>query len=313
MKKNMLLIGFFGLTVFALSCKSSEPQYDASGVFEAEEIIVSSEIPGRIIAMPAREGMRISQDSTIAIIDAGNLTLQQEQVEASIRSLQDKTANVQPQVKLIRDQLRVQETQLEHLLKEQKRFEALVQADAATPKQLDDLTAQITTLRSQMAVTRQQIQVAQTNTGTQNRAVMSEREPLRKRAEIIADQVNRGRISSPINGTILVTYANVGEMTAPGKPILKMADLSTIVLRAYVTGDQLAKVKLGQQVSVFVGSGSDSSRKYAGNVTWIADQAEFTPKTIQTIEERANLVYATKITVQNDGFLKIGMYAEVAL
>lgn len=299
------------LALFLFACKNGEIQYDASGVFEADEIIVSSEIAGRILEMPAREGQHIAQDSLIAQIDAGNLELQQQQVEASIQSLQERTAPVGPQLQLIRDQLSVQQTQLNNLLKEQKRFQALVEADAATPKQLDDINAQIATVQAQMAVTRQQLQVQQTSTSTQNRAVLSERTPLQKRSAIIADQVSRGRIISPINGTVLTTYANAGEMTAPGKPILKMADLSTIVLRAYITNAQLAQLKLGQPVQVIVSAGEGQVKKYTGNVSWIAEQAEFTPKTIQTVDERANLVYATKITVPNDGYLKIGMYGEV--
>jgi HlyD family secretion protein len=186
-----------------------------------------------------------------------------------------------------------------------------VQADAATPKQLDDIEAQINVLNGQMKVTRRQMKVQETNIATQNRSILSEEKPLAKRAEVLGDQANRGKIINPINGTVLTRYAYAGEMIGAGKAIYKIADLSNLTLRAYITGDQLSQVKLGQPVQVYVDSGAKHYRNYAGKVTWISDKAEFTPKTIQTKNERANQVYAVKILVKNDGYLKIGQYGEI--
>jgi HlyD family secretion protein len=218
--------------------------------------------------------------------------------------------SVEPQIKLLHDQLNVQQSQLDNLLHEKTRTENLVRQDAATGKQLDDINAQIDMLRKQMQVTQQQINVQRNNTGTQNRGILSQGKSLQKKVEQLDDQLNKANIKNPINGTVITKYAEVGEMTAAGKALYKIADLSTITLRAYITGTQLPQIKLGQAVKVLV----DDEKKYKelpGTITWISDKAEFTPKTIQTKEERANLVYAVKIKVKNDGYLKIGMYGEV--
>jgi HlyD family secretion protein len=164
-----------------------------------------------------------------------------------------------------------------------------------------------------MGVTRQQINVQQSSTGTQNRSVLSESQPLQKRAEQINDQIKRANITNPINGTIITKYAQAGEITSPGKALYKIADLKTITLRAYISGSQLSEIKLGQDVQVRVDKGEDDYKEFTGTITWISDKAEFTPKTIQTKDERANLVYAIKVKVKNDGYLKIGMYGEVIL
>jgi HlyD family secretion protein len=312
MKKNILLItGIITLNFLFQSCKTEENTFDASGVFEADEVLVSSEIPGRIVQMKIQEGDLLQADSIVATIDAGNLGLQKEQVEASMEALGEKTNDASPQIDLLREQLRVQESQLQTLEKEKVRFTKLVNADAATPKQLDDITAQIDVLKGQMLVTRQQMKVQEANVSTQNRGVLSERKPLAKRAEILDDQINRSRVINPISGTVITRYAMQGEVIGAGKAIYKIADLSSLILRAYVSGDQLSQVKLGQPVQVFVDSGAKAYKQYAGKVTWIADKAEFTPKTIQTKNERANQVYAVKIVVGNDGYLRIGQYGEV--
>lgn len=312
MKNYLLLItAFITLTFSIQSCKNNENAFDASGVFEAEEVLVSSEIPGRIAKMALQEGDVLQADSVVALVDAGNIGLQKEQVEASIEALGEKTNDASPQIELLREQLRVQESQLQTLEKEKVRFTKLVNADAATPKQLDDITAQIDVLKGQMLVTRQQMKVQEANVSSLNRSVLSERKPLAKRAEILDDQINRSRVVNPINGTVLMRYAMQGEVIGAGKAIYKIADLGSLILRAYVSGDQLTQVRLGQPVQVFVDSGVKEYKQYTGKVTWIADKAEFTPKTIQTKNERANQVYAVKIMVKNDGYLKIGQYGEV--
>lgn len=179
--------------------------------------------------------------------------------------------------------------------------------------QIDVLKKQIEATESQVSVLNQQIKSQQLQVSIQNRGVLSERKPLEERIAQMDDQLQRCSITNPIDGTVLVKYATTDEMTATGKALYKIANLSTLTLRAYITGDQLAKIKLNQPVKVFVDNGKETYKEMSGIVTWIASKAEFTPKTIQTKDERANLVYATKIKVKNDGYLKIGMYGEVKL
>mgnify|MGYP003575333271 CR=1 FL=1 len=296
-----------------ISCNRNRFEFDASGTFEADEVIVSSEVGGRIQAFSIEEGQTLPAGKAVGRIDAENLALQKDQVEESIKALKQKTTELAPQIKLLEDQLSVQETQLKNLLHEQNRTENLLKQDAATGKQLDDINYQIEVLRQQIQVTKQQMAVQRSNVSTQNRSVLSEREPLQKRVAQLNDQLNRATIVNPINGTVLTKYAESGEVTSVGKALYKIADLSFVNLRAYVTGSQLANIKLNQKVKVFVDKSEDDYRELSGVITWISDKAEFTPKTIQTKEERANLVYPIKIKVKNDGYLKIGMYGEVLL
>jgi HlyD family secretion protein len=293
------------------ACGGNGNDYDASGTFEADEVIVSAEASGKILSLHLEEGMPVGKDSVVGIIDAENIALQKEQVEASIEALGEKTADVTPQVRLLQDQYEVQKSRLSNLLHERTRTQNLVKADAATQKQLDDLDAQIDVVRKEMNVTQQQINVQKSNVGTQNRSILSEGKPLSKRAAQLQEQLQNANIINPINGTVLTKYAEQGEVTSIGKALYKIADLSTITLRAYISGSQLSQIKLGQQVKVFVDEGKDKYRELPGTITWISDKAEFTPKTIQTKDERANLVYAIKVKVKNDGYLKIGMYGEV--
>lgn len=294
-----------------VSCNGNGNKFDASGTFEATEVIVSSELSGKILSFTINEGDTVSANRVIGSIDAVGLSLQKEQVEASISSLNDKTADVGPQVQLLQNQLSVQQSQLANLLHEKQRIENLIKQDAATGKQLDDINAQIDVVKKQMVVTQQQINVQRSNVSTQNRSILSESKPLQKRVAQFNDQLKRADIVNPVNGTVLTKYAEAGEITAAGKALYKIADLSVLKLRAYVTSDQLSQIKIGQQVKVLVDDGKDKYREMTGAITWISDKAEFTPKTIQTKEERANLVYAIKINVKNDGYLKIGMYGEV--
>ena len=296
-----------------IGCNSNGNEFDASGTFEADETIVSSEMPGKILSFNVEEGMHLSKDSIVGTVDATNIDLQQQQVEASINALNEKTANVNPQIELLQNQLAVQQSQLDNLLHERTRIENLLKADAATTKQLDDLNAQIDVVKKSMTVTQQQINVRKNDVATQNRSILSEAEPLRKRVAQLEDQQQRANIVNPVNGTVITKYAEAGEVTSSGKALYKIADLSELNLRAYVTGIQLPTIKLGQQVKVMIDQGEKKYKEYTGNIIWISDKAEFTPKTIQTKEERANLVYAIKVKVKNDGFLKIGMYGEVKL
>ncbi len=292
-------------------CNWNKNIADASGTFEVDEVVVSSEVTGQIKALNIDEGSILKKDSIVGYIDSVPLSLQKAQVEATINALHQKTMNVAPSIKLLKDQIAVQKVQLENAVNEKARTERLIKADAATTKQLDDWNTQIDVLQKQIAVTQQQIKVQETTTGTQNSSVLSEYKPLQKSVAQIEDQLKRTNITNPINGTVLTKYAMTGEFTTPGKALYKIGDLSVITLRAYITGTQLAEIRLNQQVKILVDSSATRYREYPGQITWISDKAEFTPKTIQTQDERANLVYAIKIHVKNDGLLKIGMYGEV--
>ncbi|MGC4036499.1 MAG: HlyD family efflux transporter periplasmic adaptor subunit [Chitinophagaceae bacterium] len=308
--KKVLSTVLIIITVFC-SCNRNKNDFDASGTFEADEVIVSSELNGKILALNIDEGTVIAKDSVAAVIDAVNISLQKEQVEANIQALKEKTSDVNPQVKLLQDQLSVQQTQFDNLQHEKSRIENLLKQDAATGKQLDDINYQVDAIQKQMKVTQQQINVQKSNVATQNRGILSESKPLSKNVALLNEQLSKANILNPVSGTVLTKYAEAGEITAAGKALYKIADLSTINLRAYISGSQLSQVKLGQQLKVFVDDGKDKYKELTGTITWISDKAEFTPKTIQTKDERANLVYAIKVKVKNDGYLKIGMYGEV--
>ena len=296
---------------FLSACSSSQLKYDAAGIFEADEVIVSSELPGKILDFKVNEGNILQKGATVAIIDALPISLQQEQLQASVKALSQKTQNVAPQIKLLNDHIAVQTTQLTNLQHERNRIETLLKADAATAKQLDDINFQIESVKKQIAVTQQQIAVQINNVQTQNRAILSETDPLEKQIAQLKDKEKRSTIINPINGTILTKYAMEGEITSAGKAMYKIADLSTLILRTYISGTQLSQIKIGQNVKVFIDEGDKKYKNYTGTITMVSDKAEFTPKTIQTKDERANLVYAVKVLVKNDGYLKIGMYGEI--
>ncbi len=309
MNSNILITAACIFSIVA--CNNSKHQFDASGTFEVDEVVVSSEIPGKILSFKVEEGDTIPKNKIVGEIDAENISLQKEQVQASIKALSQKTANVAPEVNLLEKQLAVQKSQLENLLHEKTRFENLLKQDAATGKQVDDINAQVDVAKKQIAVTQQQINVQRSNIATQNRSVLSEAKPLEKKVAQLNDQIQKANIVNPISGTVITKYAEEGELTSAGKALYQIADLSEMTLRAYISGEQLAQVKLNQPVKVLVDNGADAYKEMSGIITWISDKAEFTPKTIQTKDERANLVYAMKIKVKNDGYLKIGMYGEV--
>ena len=297
--------------MFLVSCNGNKKNYDASGYFEADEVIVSAQQSGQLLSFSVNEGQRLPEGVIVGQIDVSVAELQKQQTQASIGALRAKTSTSINQVEVVRKQLAVQQSQLDHLQKELQRTQNLVNADAAPRKQLDDLLAQIDQLQKQIAVSQQQIALYHSNTSTQNRSILSERAPLEKAVQQIQAQINKGQVVNPVTGVVLTSYALKGEMAVTGKPLYKIADIDTLTLRAYVTGLQLPMIKLGQQLRVRIDQGNKSYNNYTGFITWISDKAEFTPKTIQTKDERANLVYAVKIRVPNDGYLKIGMYGEV--
>lgn len=301
------------LAVAMAACNGKENPYDASGTFEAVETIVSAEATGRIMVLTLEEGQRLKAGQTVGYIDSLQLHLRKKQLEAQIRATGSRVPDIVAQTNVYKQQIAVSQVRLDNLLHEQKRVQNLLKADAATPKQLDDINAQVEELQKQLDVIRKQ-DAAQTSVlKTQTSGLRADVQPLVVQIEQINDQISKSKIVNEVNGTVLTKYAEANEVAAAGKPLYKVADLSTIILRAYVTGDQLTGVKLNQQVKVLVDSANSQYRTLPGTIEWISNKAEFTPKTIQTKDERANLVYAVKIRVKNDGYLKIGMYGEVAL
>lgn len=282
------------LTFTALSCGRDSEMHDASGTFEATEIIVSSEVGGKILELNISEGDTVEGGAVVGQIDTIQLYLKKRQLMATVRALEARRPELRKQIAAIEEQIAVQ-------AREKERIERLLKADAATGKQLDDINSSISILKKQLEAQRSSL----TNTSG---GITEDAAALMIQTEQLNDQLQRSRITSPIKGTILAKYAEAGEVTAPGKPLFKVADMNDIQLKAYITSDLLTKIKPGESVKVFSDFGEDESREYEGKVIWISDKAEFTPKTIQTRSERANLVYAVKIAVKNDGYLKIGMY-----
>ena len=306
--KNAL---FIFITIALFGCAGSKIKFDAQGVFESEEVMVASELPGKLVNFSINEGDSLTQNQLVATIDTTNLVLQKAQLAASMRALSQKLMDVAPQVELLKNQIEVQSAQLKNLQYEKSRIENLLKSDAATKKQYDDIVFQIESVEKQIQVSKQQIKVQQSNVGTQNRSVLSEGDPMQKRMDQIQDLINKSQVTNPINGVVLTTYVRAGEIVGAGKPLYKIANLATLTLRVYVSGDQLSNIKIGQTVKVLVDKGKDDYTELTGKIAAIASKAEFTPKTIQTKDERANLVYAVKVLVKNDGLLKIGMYGEV--
>ncbi|MCB0706006.1 MAG: efflux RND transporter periplasmic adaptor subunit [Saprospiraceae bacterium] len=296
MKKFLYLLTAGSFLVFA-SCEKPENPFDASGSFEASEVIISSEASGKIMALDLSESQVLEAGQVIGYIDSTQLVLKRNQLEAQAVAVLSRQPNVAAQLAALKQQLSATE-------KERQRVQNLVDVDAATTKQLDDINAQIEVLKKQIDAQKSALEISIEG---MHREVV----PVRIQIEQIEDQLRKCQIVNPINGTVLVKYAEANEMTAFGKPLYKIADLSTVYLRAYITGDQLPNIKLNQQVQVHTDDGAGGFKENTGVISWINDQAEFTPKTIQTKEERANLVYAIKVRVKNDGSLKIGMYGEI--
>jgi len=279
------------------ACSNSQGDYDASGTFEADETIISAEASGVIKEFNIEEGQTLQEGQVIGYIDSVQLYLKKKQLESQIRSTLSQRPDVSAQLAALRVQFATAQ-------KEQKRIANLVQQDAATQKQLDDAN-------SAVDVIKKQIEAQQSTLGITTQSLNEQTTPLQVQIEQMEDQLKKCRLINPVKGTVLTKYVEQFEMASPGKSLYKIADLTTLTLRAYISETQLAQVKLNQKVKVMVDNGANKTLSSTGTVSWISDKAEFTPKTIQTKDERANTVYAVKILVPNDGSLKIGMYAEV--
>jgi HlyD family secretion protein len=297
MKKYSLPLSI--LLTGLMSCNQTENKYDASGTFEAVETIVSAQASGAIKELNLEEGQLLKVGQVVGYIDSTQLYLKKKQLEAQIKATLSGKPDIAAQTASLEEQLR-------QAKREQQRNENLLKGDAATKKQLDDANTQVDVIKKQIAALESTLSITTVNLNDQSR-------PLNIQIEQTNDLLDKCRIINEVNGTVLTKYAEASEVTDIGKPIYKIAALDTIILRAYITGDQLPRIKIGQQIKVLVDSTKDTYKTYPGIIEWVSDKAEFTPKTIQTKDERADLVYAIKIRVKNDGFLKIGMYGEIKL
>jgi len=290
--KKILFITFITITLF--SCNNSEERSDAFGNFEADPVIVSSESSGKILQLNIEKGQKIDAGFVAALIDTTQIDLKLKQLDAQKAATVARRQTIQAQIGVLEEQiknLRINENRIQNMLKD----------GAATQKQLDDITGQIDVLDKQIESTR-----------TQFISINKELEVLDTQYATILDQLERCIVTAPSNGTILETYVEQGELAAPGKPLFKMANIEELTLKVYVSGTQLPKVKIGQEVTVMIDKTATENQTLTGKVSWISSEAEFTPKIIQTKEERVKLVYAVKVLVKNNGTLKIGMPGEIS-
>jgi HlyD family secretion protein len=293
--KSILTVTFAG--IFYSSCNNGDKEYDASGAFESVETIISTESSGTLMQFDVEEGQTLNKGQWIGYVDSAQLFFRKQQLEAQIAS----TVSQQPDIPV---QIASLQSQLDEAVKNQQRMINLVKANAATQQQLDDANTQVDVIKKQIEAQKSALGITSV-TLTKNVA------PLQRQIDQTNDQLKKCKIINPIHGTVLTKYSQNHEVVNPGKALYKIAETDTLILRAYVTGSQLTQIKLGQKVKVRSDEGTNKYREYSGIVYWISDKSEFTPKTIPTKDERADLVYAIKVRVANDGFLKIGMYGEV--
>ncbi len=309
--KQFSILLIFNLLIGLIACSPDDDTADAYGNFEAVETTVSAQATGQLQSFTVQEGESLDSGQTVGRIDTEQLELRKAQLLASKQAVQSRTPNVSAQLSAYDQQIAVQQQQRKNLLREQERSQNLIAAGAAPTKQLDDLNAQLETLDRQIALTRQQRAAQASALNTQRSGTVAETAPLAEQVRQLDDQIAKASVVNPTGGTVTVKYAEPGEVVSYGKPLYKIAALDHITLRAYVGGDQLVNVEPGQRVQVAVDAPNGTMKTYEGVVNWISSKAEFTPKVIQTKEERVNLVYAMKIAVKNDGGLKIGMPGEV--
>jgi len=283
--------------MLVVACNSNNNNHDASGTFEAIETIISAEASGKILEFNLNEGDELKQGDRIGYIDSTQLHLQRLQLLQNKKAILSSTPDSKSQIEVL-------QKELENAQSDKKRIENLVKGEVASQKQLDDINTKIAVLQSKITALKSEL-------GTRTSTINEQSNTVQVQLAQINDQLKKCTITNPVNGTVLTKYVEANEMVPAGKPLYKIADLSTLVLRAYVTGNQFSNLKLNQKVTVLIDSTENEYKEYEGIVEWISNKAEFTPKTIQTKEERANLVYAVKIRVKNDGLLKLGMYADV--
>ncbi|MCF6167661.1 HlyD family efflux transporter periplasmic adaptor subunit [Lutibacter sp.] len=292
MKITKLILGILLIASTLISCNNDNNKADGYGNFEATETIISAESNGKLLQFSIEEGQTIQKGTVVGLIDTIQLALKKEQLIASKKSISSKSRNVLSQINVLRAQLKTAEIS-------KLRIENLIKSNAGTQKQLDDINGQVNVINQQIM-----------SVETQNAPILNEIKSINAQIKQLEDQLQKSIITNPIKGTVLVKYAEPYEITTFGKPLYKIANLSLMELRVYVSETQLPSIKIGQNVTVKIDAG-ETMKNFDGTITWVASEAEFTPKIIQTKEERVNLVYAVKVTVKNDGSLKIGMPAEM--
>lgn len=305
---------FIVVLFFLVSCAAPNDSFDGTGSFIATEIMVSAEVTGVIESLDVREGQVLEKGQMVGLIDTTMLHLQKEKIIAQIQSMRQGLPDVQAQTRYFDQQIDLARIQLEHLEKEKNRLINLLTIEAATQKQLDDLTSQVEQARQQIEVLKNQKKAQISALSTQKSGQEAQSLPLIAQLNLLNEQIRRAYITNPTPGTVLATYAEEGEFTTAGKPLYRIADLHEIHLKAFIPGTKYPDLALHQKVTILTDDGKGGMYADTGTVTWISREAEFTPKTVQTRDERENLVYAIKITVPNTtGRYKIGMYGEVKL
>ena len=296
-QKYYLPFYLFTLLPFIASCGSNEKEYDATGTFEATEVTVAAEQSGALMKFDVNEGDEITLGKEIGLVDTTQIWLKIQQAGATKEVYQSQKPNLEAQIAATRQQLAKAK-------QDQQRYKELVADGAAPSKMLDDATNHVTVLQKQLDA---QISTLNTQISTLNSQISTTDVQVSQ----LLDQLQKCHIAAPIKGTVLEKYVEKGEFVAVGKPLFKMADTEMMFLRAYVTSAQLKEIKVGQKAKVFADYGDGEKKEYEGTVSWISSRSEFTPKTILTDDERADLVYALKVAFKNDGYVKIGMYGEV--
>lgn len=291
------ILSVFLLSSFLAGCNNSGDDADAYGNFEATEVLISAESNGKLMEFDLVEGDNIEAGENIGLIDTIPLNLKKKQMQARIQALNTKTLDIPSQINVLIERKNVLE-------RERRRVENLYKEGAATQKQMDDINGQVDVINRELKANKERLE-------TSNKGLLSEISPVQWQIEEINDQINKSIIINPVSGTVLTKYAEQYEIVNFGKPLYHIANLNELYLRAYIGGDNLSQVKLGQSVKVYIDEGKNDLKEYDGTITWISDKSEFTPKIVQTKEERVNLVYAIKVRVINDGSIKIGMPGEI--
>ena len=297
MKQILSFIHFFILSFFLVGCGNNEKVYDATGTFEATEVTVAAEQNGTLMRFDVNEGDEVALGKEVGLIDTTQIWLKIQQAGATKAVYQSQKPDMEAQIAATRQQLAKAK-------QDQQRYRELVADGAAPSKMLDDATNQVQVLQKQLDA---QISTLNTSTNALNKQMAASDVQVSQ----LMDQLQKCHITTPIKGTVLEKYVERGEFVAVGKPLFKMADTEQMFIRAYVTPAQLKDIKVGQKAKVFADYGDGQRKEYDGTVTWISSKSEFTPKTILTDDERADLVYALKVAIKNDGYVKIGMYGEV--
>lgn len=312
-RKYYSLLHLSILTLFMVSCSNQEKECDATGTFEATEVTVSAKSTGELKTFDITEGQLVESGVVVGQIDAYQLQMTAQQLEAQKRQLA-MSRNATDSHRLdLEKQLSSINQQISNTQRERQRFSELVRDGAVPRKQLDDINNQIKVLERQRDATRDQIRSNNASLSEQSKGISAQIDGIDAQRKQIADQIANAEVKAPLSGTVLEKYVERGEFVATGKPLFKIADTQNMYLRAYVTSSQLKDIKVGQKVKVFADYGGGQKKEYDGTISWISSHSEFTPKTILTDDERADLVYAVKIAIKNDGYVKIGMYGEVKL